>query len=261
VSAFSSSSLSEREAGLKALQELLHDEILRSRQARDAIMLRPGEDSGGLDEWFLRMCVVQALLQTRREAEALDEARVGSKMAFSLAPPDTAGDGSGDGSGVFGVGKSACVRCSQLLLGVCLLRRGIRAEGISVIEKAAYSSSSSSSSSSMDPTAGGATAGTSWLEGLRRWALTKAQHVASVNRSVESIRQAALDAYARGSFADAVNLYSKAIAILQAKFPDDKRGRATAYADKAGCQRRGRKLAEAVDDLDAALRLFPHYTR
>jgi tetratricopeptide (TPR) repeat protein len=113
----------------------------------------------------------------------------------------------------------------------------------------------------MDPTAGGATAGTSWLEGLRRWALTKAQHVASVNRSVESIRQAALDAYARGSFADAVNLYSKAIAILQAKFPDDKRGRATAYADKAGCQRRGRKLAEAVDDLDAALRLFPHYTR
>jgi tetratricopeptide (TPR) repeat protein len=251
VSAFSRSSLSEREAGLKALQELLHDEILRPRQARDAIMLRPGEDSGGLDEWFLRMCVVQALLETRREAEALDEARVGSKMALSLAPTDTAGDGSGDGSGVFGVNKSACVRCSQLLLGVCLLRRGIRAEGISVIEKAA----------SMDSTAGGATAGTSWLEGLRRWALTKAQHVASVNRSVESIRQAALDAYARGCFADAVNLYSKAIAILQAKFPDDKRGRATAYADKAGCQRRGRKLAEAVDDLDAALRLFPHYTR
>jgi hypothetical protein len=98
VSAFSRSSLSEREAGLKALQELLHDEILRSRQARDAIMLRPGEDSGGLDEWFLRVCVVQALLETRREAEALDEARVGSKMAFSLAPTDTAGDGSGDTS-------------------------------------------------------------------------------------------------------------------------------------------------------------------
>lgn len=236
--------MSEREAGLKSLQEILHDEILRSRQARDAIIDRHGEDSGGFDEWLLRMCVVNALLETRREVEGLEEAKINHKFVTTLKY-DPSSNG-GDGSCV--EWKNACVQCTNYQLGVCLLRRGVRAEGISVIEKA--SSSSTTTTGCVD-----------WLGCLGKWAMLKAQKMVSINKSIEQIKVAALDAYARGSFTDAVALYSKAIALLQVRFPDDKRGRATAYADKAGCQRRGRKLAEAVADLDAALRLFPHYTR
>jgi len=60
---------------------------------------------------------------------------------------------------------------------------------------------------------------------------------------------------------EAAQLFQRSIAILKAGCNDDKRGLAVAFCDRAGCLRRARKLDEAVLDLDAALALFPRFTR
>ena len=56
-------------------------------------------------------------------------------------------------------------------------------------------------------------------------------------------------------------LYGRSIKLLNIGLPDDKRGRATAHSDKAGCHRRERKLDAAITELDTALSLFPRYSR
>ena len=236
VSAFSQFSLAEREAGLQALQATLQDEVFRARATRNAVLSSPAEDSGGVDEWLLRLCTVQALLECRREAEALEE----SQRAVKFAETELL---------VNEVVPGGC--CSQLLLGICLLRRGRRAEGFSALEKALRDS----------PPAGQCDQEVHWLAGLGHWTRIKAQRMLHINQIVEQLRSAAVDAYTRGAFDDAAVLYGKAIAQLQVHLSDDKRGRAVCLADRAGCLRRARKLDDAIVDLDAALRLFPRYSR
>lgn len=83
----------------------------------------------------------------------------------------------------------------------------------------------------------------------------------TAHRASERCRSAAVETYARGAFDDAAALFARALTLLQVGCGDDKRGRATLLADRAGCLRRARKLDDAVTDLETALRLFPRYTR
>lgn len=61
--------------GVEALKELVQEERIRDRASDTSIMVAVGEDSKGGDELLLRLALVQALLDGRREAEALEEAR------------------------------------------------------------------------------------------------------------------------------------------------------------------------------------------
>ena len=61
--------------GVNALKELVQEERIRDRSSDTSIMVAVGEDSKGGDELLLRLALVQALLEGRREAEALEEAR------------------------------------------------------------------------------------------------------------------------------------------------------------------------------------------
>ena len=141
------------------------------------------------------------------------------------------------------------------LLGRCLLRLGMRAEGLTELERAENSYRSTSSVPGDDmfhPT---------WLQPVHTWGRLEAGRLLLAHRAAEKCSVAAVDAYARGSFTDAAGLYARSLALLQAGFSDDKRGRAAALTDRAGCLRRARQLDEAVIALDSALRLFPRYSR
>ena len=231
VSAQSSLCSEERDAGLQSLRQLLKQETLRVRSADSAVMMSWGEDSEGGDELLLRLGLVQALLEGRRESEAIAEAK------FAL--------------GFYAVkyGEEAAGSCSPLavLLGRCQLRLGLRAEGLTSVERA-----SSAGRVSIRP---------SWLNPVALWAQQEASRLLIAHNAAERCKQAATDAYARGSFQDAATLFGRSLALLQAGFSDDKRGRAATLADRAGCLRRARQLDEAVADLDAALCLFPRYSR
>jgi tetratricopeptide (TPR) repeat protein len=234
VSAFSPLSAEERSAGLEALRSLLTEEVSRCRVVDRSIMVAAGEDSGGADELLLRLALVQALLESRREAEALEEARFAAKFEeLRMQSTDST--------------RSPAV---SFLLGRCLLRLGNRADGISALERAETHFADSCIKT-----------GCEWLSPLWLWGRGEAARYLSVHRIAERCNAAAVETYARGSFDEAAILFAKSISILQAGFPDDKRGRAATFADRAGCLRRARKLDEAVSDLDAALRLFPRYTR
>lgn len=77
---------------------------------------------------LLRLALVQALLEGRREAEALLEARCVLKFATDevlCASRDSRDEGSGSG----------CAAVSYLL-GCCLLRQGDRARGLTALEQA-----------------------------------------------------------------------------------------------------------------------------
>jgi len=246
MSAFSSLSSGERGAGLQALRDILRDEVRRSRAARDSLFENAGEDSEGRDELLLRLALVEALLESRREAEALEEARYAARFYEEIAS------------------TTACPAVT-LLLGRCLLRLGMRAEGLSTLEDterlAAVSSTTTSTTTCTTTTAGVVAAVADWLHPIWAWGNREAEQLLRVHRAAEQCREAAVETYARGAFLDAAALYGRALALLQAGFSEDKRGKATALADRAGCLRRARKLDEAVADLDAALRLFPRYAR
>lgn len=236
VSASSPLSLEERESGVMALQEILQDETKRSRAADLSFMVAQGESSEGGDELLLRLGVVQALMENRRETEALHEARMAHKFDKE----------------VLNSGGSHCCPAVLLLLGRCLLRLGQRAEGIGLLEQA---------ETGMPIVEGVNVCKPVWLQPLWEWGRAEAAQLLLAHRTAEKCRSAAVEAYARGSFVDAAALYDRALALLKLGFADDKRGRSAALADRAGCLRRARKLDDAVADLDAALRLFPRYTR
>lgn len=243
VSAFSTLSNAERTAGLEELQDTLRDEIQRSRSARDSVLENDGEDSEGRDELLLRIALVQALLEGRREAEALEQIRYAAKFYAEMQMSKLIGD---------------CPAVS-LLLGVCLLRLGMRADGLSTLESVKQQQQKLQEEGAEGELLARSTA--DWLWPLWLWGAKEAQLLLRVHHAAEQCREAAVETYARGSFQDAANLYSRVILLLQQGLPEDKRGRATALADRAGCLRRARKLDEAVQDLDSALRLFPRYTR
>ncbi len=232
VSAVSPLSLEERQAGLAALQQITQEEVRRFRTAESSVMMSVCESSSGADELLLRCALIQALLDDRREAEALEVARYAAKF---------------EATSRMSFGNSMCPGVS-LLLGRCLLRLGHRADGLAALEMA-----------EADPQA--ETCTPSWLYPVYLWGRAEAKRLMVSFRAAERCRQAAVDAYACGSFTDAATLFGKAIAILQNGFPDDKRGRAAVLADRAGCLRRARQLDAAIVDLDAALCLFPRFSR
>lgn len=135
------------------------------------------------------------------------------------------------------------------MLGKCLLLQGHREEGLRALEKAAQIPSPDV----VDPE-------DDMLLPLSIWGKQEASHLLTCHNLSEKCRRAALDAYARGAFRDATNLYTRALDALKGCM-EDKKGRAMTYADKAGCHRRNREFDEAIADLDSALRLFPRYKR
>ena len=139
----------------------------------------------------------------------------------------------------------------SVLLGKCMLRLGMRAEGISELEYA----------ENMLDESKGHSCQPRWLKPIHEWGKHEAVRLLTAHRAAERCANAAVETYARGSFIDAAALYGRAFSLLQAGFNDDKRGKAAILTDKAGCLRRARQLEDAVNDLDCALRLFPRYTR
>lgn len=121
VSALSPLSGDEREAGLYALRSLVKEEVARAREADASVFMAAGEDSSGGDELLLRLALVGALLEGRRETDALaeakllidfDDTKVGSRKGMWHRP------------------------AVLLLLGRCLLRQGLRTEGLEALERA-----------------------------------------------------------------------------------------------------------------------------
>lgn len=237
VSAMSNTSATERDAGLQHLRAALKEETSRARAADASIMVNPGEVSGGADELLLRLALVQALMENRCEAEALEEARRAASFYESRCAPAGAGPSSHP--------------AVSLLLGRCLLRQGLRADGLTELEKA-------ESCASLHNTPGGAEP---LLRPLWEFGKSEATRLLVAHRAAERCRVAGVESYGRGNFPEAAGLYRRSLALLKAGCPDDKRGRATALADRAGCLRRARQLDEAVLDLDEALHLFPRYSR
>lgn len=138
----------------------------------------------------------------------------------------------------------------SFLLGRCLLRLGMRADGLSALERAERKSPDAELLCRPD-----------WFRPVSLWGRSQAERLLVAHRAAEKCSGAAVDTYSRGAFVDAAALFARSLALLQAGFNDDKRGKATALTDRAGCLRRARQLDDAVADLDAALRLFPRYSR
>ena len=234
VSAMSSMSVNERDAGVQHLRAALKEETNRARAADASIMVNTGESSGGADELLLRLALIQALLESRCEAEALEEAR--RACSFYEARYAAAGAGGGSHPAV------------SLLLGRCLLRQGLRADGITELEKAEICSLPAVGNKEL-------------LRPLWEYGKAESARLLVAHRAAERCRTAAVESYGRGNFPEAAGLYRRSLSLVKAGCADDKRGRATALADRAGCLRRARRLDEAVLDLEEALRLFPRYAR
>lgn len=156
---------------------------------------------------LLRLGLVQALLENRREAEALEEAKCVVKFETHEMPSDS-------------TDSFAVV---SYLLGCCLLRLGMRAHGLTALENAKIVE---------------LPVELQWLAPLQRWGSQEAEKLLNVHNTSERCKTAAVELYARGAFNEAAKLYGKALKLLEVGCPDDKRGRAMCLADSAGCLRR-----------------------
>lgn len=211
VSSFSPLNADEREAGLVALRAMVQEEASRAAHTETSVFVSPGEDSGGGDEVILRLALVQALLEGRHEADALAEARRAVQLDESKLS-----------------GCNWHRPAMLLLLGQCLLRQGMRAEGLETLERAEKVKASPSSPRSGDV---GAAAGLlDWLRPLWEWGCDGVAQMLTAHRAAEKCRVAAVDAYSRGAFEDGALLFGRALDLLRAGCCDDKRGRATVLA-------------------------------
>ena len=93
------------------------------------------------------------------------------------------------------------------------------------------------------------------------WAVSLADIALRAIKAAEHKQSCAMDAYDRGSLAEAASAYKSAIGIIEACIRDDKHNRAALHANVAACLRRDKKPAEAVLECDAALSLLPLYGR
>ena len=108
-------------------------------------------------------------------------------------------------------------------LGRCLLRLGQRAEGLGVLERAERetldnATSPTATTPTATPTAGsGTVCDQIWptLRPVRLWASQEIARLLLAHRAAESSHTAAVDAYARGAFGDAVILFTRSLTILQ----------------------------------------------
>ena len=126
--------------------------------------------------------------------------------------------------------------------GRCLLRCGLRTEGIQSL---------SGCVNNCAPSVG---LGAEWahIEGTKR--------LRSIRRTLWcEVR--AKDAYERGDFSKAAKWFGEMIEEYNNHASDDKWGRAEALCARAACHRRERNLNYAIVDCEAALSLFPRYSR
>jgi tetratricopeptide (TPR) repeat protein len=230
VAAMSTTSSTERISGTNALRKLIQSEQIRGD--RDFFQATTEEEDDNekspVDILLFRLALTEALLHDRRDGNATVEVKnaVQSLDRNEECPP------------------------AYLLLGRCMLRQGARVEGLKSLETA--EKWTVNEDMQHFPL---------WLKSMWEWSAKEASRLLTVHKASESARTSAVDAYARGSFTDAALLYGRSIKLLNIGLPDDKRGRATALSDKAGCHRRERKLDAAITELDMALALFPRYSR
>jgi hypothetical protein len=185
VSATSNSSSEERNAGLTQLRALMREEIVREREASTAVFLAVGEDAGLGDRLLLTLALAQALLEDRRENEALSEARVTVKLH----------------------GDDPSYECPAafLVLAQCLLRLGKRAEGLAALDGAVVGNWERSKQRGWS----------TWLRPLWLWGQSEASRLLVAHKAAENARLSAVDAYTRGSFHDAALLYGRCIDLLK----------------------------------------------
>lgn len=231
VSALSPLSADERNTGIFEIRKLLKAELKRASMAASHVFMNDCEESSGGDELLIRLGLIIALLDGRRESEAFSEAK---DALYSQE--------------VRKVTEKHVSPAIYFLLGRCMMRLGQRAEGLTQLELAEAAAVDTGKN-------------VQWLKPLYEWGRREAALMLRAHKGSERCRSVAVDAYCRGSFDDAVALYARSLEIIRLGCNDDKLGRATGLADRAGCHRRARRLDAAVEDLDAALRLFPRYSR
>ena len=105
-----------------------------------------------------------------------------------------------------------------------MLRLGQRAEGLGILERAEKETlDNATTPTATTPTATTPTTGTItscddlWptLKPVRVWATQEIARLLLAHRAAESSHTAAVDAYARGAFGDAVILFTRSLTILQ----------------------------------------------
>ena len=206
----------------------------------------------GADALRLRLTLVRGLLRCRRDQEAL------SQIEEAVAAHPTAA-------------------AAALWHGRCLLRAGKRLAGLQAFERACKPCPAPESdavglrASRMDVGGDPATADVSWA-----WSSAHLRLRAARRR--DKLVRRADDMYGRGRFEEAAAFYGQALTCCstagegealggqskgttEAPLVDDKRGRATLFANRAACHRRARRFDAALVDCDAALALYPRYAR
>eukprot|EP00939_MAST-03C_sp_MAST-3C-sp1_P004481 g4481.t1 len=86
------------------------------------------------------------------------------------------------------------------------------------------------------------------------------KHLRAFKRVQRSQREAQ-EKYVEGRFLDAAKAYTEATETLLAGLRDDKQTRATILTSRAACYRRSRDFEKAIADCDAALSIYPRFTR
>mmetsp|Transcript_36897 Transcript_36897/g.80055 ORF Transcript_36897/g.80055 Transcript_36897/m.80055 type:complete len:1104 (-) Transcript_36897:24-3335(-) len=185
------------------------------------------------DALLLRLTITRALLRCRREEDALREARA-AVLQGRGGPIDAA---------------------AKFWLARCLLRLARRDEALTVLQNL-----TSSTEGQQDPPNASSTSAAAQLAlaPAVRWGRSGGASQLAALKLVDSLRARAQDFYSRGAFDKGTEMYSQALSYVTS---DDKWGRATLHTGRAACQRRHRALGRAVEDCDAAIRLFPRYTR
>ena len=206
----------------------------------------------GADALRLRLTLVRGLLRCRRDSEAL--AQIEEAVAAHPGAPAAA-----------------------LWHGRCLLRAGKRTAGIEAFQRACEACPESEGEASNLHATRVAEGGDSATADVS-WARSSAHRRLRAAKRRDKLVRRADDMYGRGRFEEAAAFYGQAIgccsAVSEGAGPnarakdaaepplvDDKRGRATLFANRAACHRRARRFDAALADCDAALALYPRYAR
>ena len=123
-----------------------------------------------LVQLLLRLALIQALLEGRREAEALEEAQRVAKFEADEVLSDSHD-------------SSSCV--VSYLLGCCLLRLGERARGLSALERAQTLHATGTGTALLGPLR--------WLSPMQQWGGRAADRLLLVHTTTEKRKAAAVE--------------------------------------------------------------------
>eukprot|EP00940_MAST-03C_sp_MAST-3C-sp2_P002593 g2593.t1 len=130
---------------------------------------------------------------------------------------------------------------SLLWFGRCLLRCGESSRGLQTFRKG----------HALGPSVG--------LDASRAHReLTK--HLRAFKR-IQASQRKAQKKYVEGRFVDAASAYTKALESLDNGLRYDKQTRVTMLTSRAACYRRARAFTKAIDDCNAAISIYPRFTR